>query len=140
MAWPVARMLSPARRTLAPAAFTSSSFTSTARRRKISVMIFFCSSSAPAYSRSRAAPAASPPLRSSSRVLVRPPRLRISKNARENYPRYSVFMETIHSRSTPSDSWPSWERWPRWTKWGPSTHQDRGSCCMMDRAVLSTTS
>ena len=36
MAWPVARMLSPARRTLAPAAFTSSSFTSTARRRKIS--------------------------------------------------------------------------------------------------------
>lgn len=63
MAWPVARMVSPARRTPAPAAFTSSSFTSTARRRKISEMIFFFSSSAPAYSRIRAAPAADRPLR-----------------------------------------------------------------------------
>ena len=32
-----------------------------------------------------------------------------------------------------------WERWPRWTKRVPTTLQDRGSCCMMERLALSIT-
>ncbi len=103
MAWPVARMLSPARRTLAPAAFYQLVL-HVHRQAAEDLGDDFFFSSAPAYSpwgRSGNQSAAA----QSSRVLVRPPRLRHGNCS----PAPGV-MEPIRSRSTPSDM-AQLERW-----------------------------
>ena len=47
--------------------------------------------------------------------------------------------EVVQRPGCAGESLPIWERWPRWTKRVPTTLQDRGSCCMMERLALSIT-
>ena len=102
-------------------------------------MIFLSFSSAPLYCFSSAAILASPPARRSSSVRVLPDMLRMSNRASVNCSRSWGVMEPIHWRSRSSLTFPMGERWPRCTKRGPSTFQDMGSCCMMERLLLSMT-